>query len=407
MEYPWRPRPPTSNFCPVCSNSHFPFCPPAHPQFFRPPPPPPDQHFHSPLPPPPTPTPPAQPPYDPFVDHNAATAINSYPPPPPPGHIPPRPWNGNPNFSRDYYGNSVPGFDYDNNVQVGVKRMRFNNVNDSYMSSLAEDERRLKLIRDHGAMSHGLDRKSDAGYMIPNHSLEPSSFPDKKGEFGNHYQGIEGGYRQEINLHMKQNYGERQVMYQHTLNNKNVELGRPLYNISEGNLVQSHGYGEFIHGAKRPGNHEILASDPVTHQEPRSFLTESREFNNQLLQSHTTQQPLVEPKSSYYGFPHHDSQGFNLQPPLPTSPPPPLPAEPPRYSFSESVVSSSASGPPSLFPVAVDSSSSFQSPYTMVSEAIRPVPTHFTSKANPNSNGYYREVYYLFTSCACLIGFLK
>ncbi|KAL7139171.1 hypothetical protein ABFS83_09G033000 [Erythranthe nasuta] len=323
MEYPWRPRASsTSNFCPVCSNPHFPFCPPPpHPQYFRPPPPPPDQLFHPPQPPPPPPPPPS---YDPFLDHQGVSTINPYPPPQP-GQIPPRPWNGNPSFSN--HGNPVPVFDYDNNCQVGAKRMRFNNANEGYASSgMAEEERRLKLIRDHGAMNLGFGRSSNGGYLPSNHSHE-------------------------INSHREQSYGERQFVHQHAVNNTNSELGRSLHNQIDNN----HGYGNF----KQAGNHEILG------------------YN-------ATQKHTVEPKSAYYGLPNQDPQRFNVQPPLPTSPPPPLPVEPPRFRFAESFV-------PSLFPVAVDSSSSFQSPNKMFSEAISSVPTHFTSKANGYSSGYYRE----------------
>ncbi|KAK6123254.1 hypothetical protein DH2020_043011 [Rehmannia glutinosa] len=377
MEYPWRPTPPSGNFCPVCSNSHFPFCPPSLPQYFRPPPPPPDQFFHSPLPPPP---PQPQPSYDPFVDHQGAPTINPYTPPPAP--IPPRPWNGNPNFSKYYYGNSNPGSDYDNNGPIGVKRMRVNNVNDAGL--LAEDERRLKLIRDHGAVSHGLDRNYDGGYRLSNHSFEPSN---KTGNFGDHFQGIEGGYRGEVNSHMHQNYGERQFAYQHIENDKNVELGRSLYNQSESNMVHNHGYGNSVHEADRYKDFKRRSDDT----------TESWEFNNQFSRTQGTQQHIMEPKLAHYGLPNQieslhpvqESQGFKVQPPLPTSPPPPLPAEPPRFHFPESVVSSSASRPSSLFPYAVHSSSSFQSPYTIVSEAITSVSTHYTNKANPNSGGYY------------------
>ncbi|KAK6148523.1 hypothetical protein DH2020_019435 [Rehmannia glutinosa] len=379
MEYPWRPTPPSGNFCPVCSNSHFPFCPPPLPQYFRPPPPPPDQFFHSPLPPPP-PQPQPQPSYDPFVDHQGGPTINPYTPPPAP--IPPRPWNGNPNFSKDYYGNSNPGLDYDNNGPIGVKRMRFNNVND--VGLLAEDERRLKLIRDHGAVSHGLDRNYDGGYRLSNHSFEPSN---KSGNFGDHFQGIEGGYRREVNSHMQQNYGERQFAYQHIENDKNVELGRSLYNQSESNMVHNHGYGNSVHEADRYKDFKRRSDDT----------TESWEFNNQFSRTQGTQQHIMEPKLAHYGLPNQienlrhvqEPQGFKVQPPLPTSPPPPLPAEPPRFHFPESVVSSSASRPSSLFPYAVHSSSSFQSPYNMVSEAITSVSTHYTNNANPNSGGYY------------------
>ncbi|KAL0439898.1 UNVERIFIED_CONTAM: YLP motif-containing protein 1 [Sesamum latifolium] len=241
MEYPWRLRPPTTTFCPVCSNAHFP------------PPPP--------LPPPPSLPP--QPSYDPFVDHQAGPAINPYQPPPS-AQIPHPPWNGNSNFSKDYYGDSNHGLNYDSNGQIGVKRMR--------VDTLAEDERR-----------------------------------------------------------------------------KFEQPG---------------------------GNHETLAYENSHYQQQRrNFSTESLEFS----QSHATQQHIIEHESVPYGLPHlsehmhavSDSQAFKGQPPLPTLPPPPLPVEPPRFRFSEPIVSSSASGSSSLFPIAVDSASSFQSPYTKEIQAVK------------------------------------
>lgn len=242
----------------------------------------------------------------------------------PPTHIRPQMWNANNNFSKDYYINSNPGMGYDDNGQIGVKRMRIDNVNDGFMGSMAEDERRLKLIRDHG---------------------------------------LDG------------NYGDPQ----HIVNNKNVEFGRSHHNQNQSNnVVRDQGYGNGVsvangyNSVKRPrGNHETLAYDDAAYQERgRSFSTESRMFNNQFLQSHAAQQHRMEPTSAYYSPNQsdnvrllHDPQGFKAQPPLPTSPPPPLPVEPPRFRFSESA-------------------SSFQSPYTMVSEA-------------PNSSGgYYPQVCY-------------
>ncbi|KAL0292876.1 UNVERIFIED_CONTAM: YLP motif-containing protein 1, partial [Sesamum radiatum] len=396
MEYPWRLRPPTGTFCPVCSNAHFPFCPPPLPQYLRPPPPPPDQFFHTPLPPsqpPPPLPPPPQPSYDPFVDHQAGPAINPYQPPPP-AQIPHPPWNGNPNFSKDYYGDSNHGLNYDSNGQIGVKRMR--------VDTLAEDERRLKLIRDHGAASHCIDRSYGGGYRFSNNSYEASNIVDKRANFGDRFQGIDGGYHQEINSHIKQNYGECQFASEHIENNNNVEVGRSAYNHSESNLVQNQGYGNSAHADEyrkfeRPGvNHETLAFENSHYQQQRrNFSTETLEFS----QSHATQQHIFKHKSVPYGLPHpsenmhavRDSQWFKGQPPLPTSPPPPLPVEPPRLRFSESVVSSSASGPSSLFPIAVDSAPSFQSPYSKVSQAMTSGSTHYSSKDNSNSSGYYPE----------------
>ncbi|KAH6797373.1 P-loop containing nucleoside triphosphate hydrolases superfamily protein [Perilla frutescens var. hirtella] len=383
MEHPWRSRPPPGNFCPVCSHSHFPFCTPPPPQYFRPPPPPPDQYFRSPLPPPPQP----QASYDPFVDHLGGPNVIPYPPPPAPAQIPLRPWNGDPNYSNDYSINSNSGLDHDTIGQIGIKRMRFDNVSDGYVSSSVEDERRLRLIRDHGAVSLGSDRKYDGGYSVSDRSYEPSNF-----------QGIEGVYHKEINYSINQNYGEPQAAYQH------IENNRSLHNQSTSSVVLNHGYGnspgadgyrKFKRGRE---NHESPAYDDSSYQgQQRKFSTESREFNNQFLQSHAKQQHRMDPQSSYYGVSNQSENmrlmpRFKAQPPLPTSPPPPLPVEPPRFRFSEPVASSSsASGPGSLFPVAVGSVSSFHSSYAVVSEAKTSISSHYSSKGYPNSSGYYPE----------------
>lgn len=337
MEYPWRARPPTGNFCPVCTHSHFPFCTPPPLQYFRPPPPPPDQFF-----PPPQP----QASYDPFVDHQGGPTINPYPPPPAPPQIPPRPWNSDPNYGNGYYGNPNSGLDHDVTGQIGVKRMRYDCASDGYAVPFAEDERRLKLIRDHGAVSNGIDRKYDGGCSVSNRSYEPSNF-----------QGMESGYHREINSSFKQNYGEPRASYPH------IENNRPVHNQSKSSALHNHGYGNNP-GADgyRNSNHDLSYQE-----QRRDFSTES-----QFLQQHR-----MEPQSSYY------SQGFKAQPPLPTSPPPPLPMEPPRFPISEPVSSSAPS---------------FHSPYSMVSEAITPVSSHYSSKGYPNSSGYHPEVSYSFNS---------
>ncbi|XP_050377034.1 uncharacterized protein LOC126794375 isoform X2 [Argentina anserina] len=152
MDHQWRPRPPVpaaTPLCPICSISHFPFCPPPPPfpqnpsdsgHFFPRPaldlyprplatPPPPPWHrnpnpahpnFHSFAPPPP-PLPPPQP----------------QPPPPPPPY--------------EYNGNG-----YINEGDRIFKRPRMDDFGSGSgfgNPNLTEDERRLKLIHDHGGGS--------------------------------------------------------------------------------------------------------------------------------------------------------------------------------------------------------------------------------------------------------------
>ncbi|CAA0826814.1 P-loop containing nucleoside triphosphate hydrolases superfamily protein [Striga hermonthica] len=333
MEYPWRPMPQSGNLCPICSNPHYPFCPPPPPQYYRPPPPPPDQLFHSPLPPqPPPPTQnPSATPYDPFVDHQGGPASNHYPPPP--AQIPPRPWNPNPNYS---YADSNPGLDYNSNVPVGAKRMRSDNVYENYAGRpLAEDERRLKLIRDHGAVGQGLDMNHSGGSSLPSHSFGQSNFGDNRSP-GDPL------------------YGERQCAYLDVEKGRNLGLGISPYSQSDGHMVQNHGYG---YTSFRPAKEVQLDYNAAYQEQRQNVATKSWESKNQFSQfpeTHSNKQHAMEPRVGLYALANQ------VQPPLlitqpPPPPPPPLPAELPRFRFAENVVSSS---------------SLFQSPFTKENHTI-------------------------------------
>ncbi|CAK7322862.1 unnamed protein product [Dovyalis caffra] len=154
MDHQWRPIPPPhpASICPICSISHFPFCPP--------PPPPYNQNPRFPPPPPPPPPPP-----DPYYSFtaNPYAVVNpnhgwqwhredGY------GHPNPNP-NPNPNPMYDYYRNSSTSC-INGEADRSYKRPRVddgigsgmfgyeNNQNSERFSS--DDERRLKLIHDHG-----------------------------------------------------------------------------------------------------------------------------------------------------------------------------------------------------------------------------------------------------------------
>ncbi|CBI15263.3 unnamed protein product, partial [Vitis vinifera] len=142
MDHQWRPRPIQGNICPICSISHFPFCPP-HPSL--------DQYprfslennrlFQRPV-------------LDPLIDNRAHPFVGY----PNDGYGDPRFWNRNPNLERDAYNDFLSGGDRNS------KRMRFDETasgsfsNDYHLNPtrvMSEDERRLKLIRDHGGASSG------------------------------------------------------------------------------------------------------------------------------------------------------------------------------------------------------------------------------------------------------------
>ncbi|XWS51090.1 hypothetical protein CRYUN_Cryun12cG0146300 [Craigia yunnanensis] len=140
----WRQPPPPQqpNVCPVCSIPHFPFCssyPPYHHQ--NPNYPPQAPHYarpgFDPYQPPPPSTPPPPPP-----------AVPNPPPPYVNGFVDPRSWHPNPNYGYDY-GTAAAGGEVDRSY----KRPRIEEFGLGTGRILTEDERRLKLIRDHGSAS--------------------------------------------------------------------------------------------------------------------------------------------------------------------------------------------------------------------------------------------------------------
>ncbi|KAI9381172.1 hypothetical protein POPTR_015G064600v4 [Populus trichocarpa] len=151
MDHQWRPIPPPhpTSICPICSFSHFPFCPPPPP-----PPPPPPQYNQSPRFPPPPPPPQPEHPY------------HSGPPNPYMVVNPNQGWQwhredgyGHPNPMYDYYRNSAASC-INGEADRSYKRPRVDGSigsgmfgyenNQSPANFFSDDERRLKLIREHG-----------------------------------------------------------------------------------------------------------------------------------------------------------------------------------------------------------------------------------------------------------------
>ncbi|KAK9197900.1 hypothetical protein WN944_013083 [Citrus x changshan-huyou] len=181
MDYPhhqWHFRSPQVNsICPICSNFHFPFCPP---------PPPPPSYAHQ------NPRFPTRPGFDPIPWHNN---------------------NINPNFDRrnplppayDYYG-GANGFvtECDRNYN---KRMR---VDENNYQITSDNERRLKLIRDHGGNGAGnapfhntngfnsfenrVDYNSDWQNYGPTNQPPPSIPPLPPPQQGYDNFNVQGGY---------------------------------------------------------------------------------------------------------------------------------------------------------------------------------------------------------------------
>ncbi|XP_073134592.1 uncharacterized protein [Henckelia pumila] len=400
MEHSWHSKPQVCNLCPICSNSHFPFCLPP-PQYLRPPPPRSqysEQFFHHHLPPMPPP-----PPYDPFIDHQGPPAANPYARPP---QLLPRPWSNNSNVGEGFYGNLKSRLDYDDAQTIGAKRMRIDYsghssgpghyVNGDYMIPPGEDERRLKLIRDHGAMNHDLNMSNDLGKKISAYTFE------KMNHFSHPFQGNESGYCKESNMYGKRNFDAEPEYRQKEV----ADLGRLQYERTENNFMQNqacennsdraYGYKN-LDQARRVHQTHMYNTLP-TSQEIIEFPTQSQpEFSKCISQSGATHHQAMEPKYHSLSGSNENrgqlkrSQGYNGQPPLPTSPPPPLPVELPGLNLSKPGITSSASVGGFLFPVPAASAPILRAPYPVVSEGISSEASEYSRKANPNSGVYYTE----------------
>ncbi|KAK9925940.1 hypothetical protein M0R45_023198 [Rubus argutus] len=267
----WRPRPPIppGTLCPVCSFSHFPFCPP-HPPF-------------------------NQNPIFPYDSGKLPSKIREgfAPPQPPP---PPPPY--------EYGGNG-----YVNEGDRNFKRPRIDDFG-SGAGNLSEDERRLKLIHDHGGA------KSVSGSN----------------------QGSNG----EINWHTQQESGKHGVNMQNNVNFPQqgqikacVPVNEPQH--SHLNNWQAHPSNQLPQAYGMPAHSAHLKHDFHAPTQPSDV-----------------RQSLVHQRGGYFHPPAGHmpaSRSSNGQPPLPASPPPPLPMDIPSKSAS------------SLFPVHVGSSSMMSSAY--------------------------------------------
>ncbi|XP_042950539.1 uncharacterized protein LOC122282654 isoform X4 [Carya illinoinensis] len=164
----WRPMPIPGNICPICSISHFPFCPP-RPSFY--------QNPRFPFDPYSGPTGPPRPFTDGFGDL--------------------RPWHRNPSLDRgEPYGqfqSQSYGNWFTNEGDRNSKRPRVDDIHNQEKPGMvsSEDERRLKLIRDHGAVSSGLLPEGSAGSM-PGMNHETNAYSQESSAFDGNY-GRPGG----------------------------------------------------------------------------------------------------------------------------------------------------------------------------------------------------------------------
>ncbi|GLU21515.1 hypothetical protein SLE2022_376490 [Rubroshorea leprosula] len=153
----WRQLPAQANTCPFCATPHFPFCP-AHPPHSQ-------QNPSFPFPPPHYPRPgfdPYQvpPTLPPMVLHHQPFGSN-----PGDGFSDPRSWHRNPKFGNGY--GTDNGFAGTDEVDRSYKRPRVGEFGPPQSSARvsSEDERRLKLIRDHGGASPGGFTSETKKYM--------------------------------------------------------------------------------------------------------------------------------------------------------------------------------------------------------------------------------------------------
>ncbi|XP_074348755.1 uncharacterized protein LOC141687403 isoform X2 [Apium graveolens] len=416
--YSWRPPQPiipqqqgNNNICPVCSFSHFPFCPP-NPRYLP---------SHN--------TPNYTPQFDhpPYYDHN---------------HHPIAPFRDP--FPPQISPNLV-------NYDHGVKRMRddVDNVG-SYSSFVSEDERRLKLlIRDHGSVGNGgtngyvydklglgrnygneLTRKLDSNaemYEFQNPCVDgfergepvvgPRSFSEDKGF----------GYGQR-NVNDVENVDRTRFQYEANAVSDNARRQSVVPQNVQGSYAGLPNESGFNYNSQRVNSSDSISmKEPYySHRgngmqgsisEPRSnFPLVNQEFDSQLSNSYRFphhqehQIPVIRPsfgvnahseknisspaihhnfhKGAYPPIYNGATAGaaprvYDIHPPLPTSPPPPLPMEPHGNPYPRPFASSS---PPvasnSLFPISVSSSIDVPLSHSSIAEGHSSWQKYHSDKPN-------------------------
>ncbi|KAK4264232.1 hypothetical protein QN277_025440 [Acacia crassicarpa] len=419
MDHQWRSRSIQGNVCPVCSIPHLPFCPPPLPYY-----------------------PPSRFPFegDPSFQRSA------YPGPPGmhgsyvanrnDGFADPSFWHRNPNWDKplpgqppfQYPGDSFrpplyeqgPPNDYVGESDRNFKRPRVgedssgsaifsNDFDKNPARNLSEDERRLKLVRDHGvALGKPPEDPSFGG-------------PGRLNQNGFHSdvnQGVFCRDEKDVVPH-SQNSGFLQFQHGHL---RTSQQHMPWHQANDALVAHGPGYSlrDDWQGTIAPYPEQTANGDP-NKLLPQSFgpqkyvqvrhdfhssaqssnATLPHEFNFSPQEGNQTQvgRPDISGVSqrgtsnlngrSFYSpysyasgssnfsenrSPMEASRIFHGQPPLPSSPPPPLPFEPPMSQPKAQV---------SLFPVSVSSSAVASSPYPRISEAHSLPQPNFPNKSLP------------------------
>ncbi|KAF7123758.1 hypothetical protein RHSIM_Rhsim12G0159100 [Rhododendron simsii] len=442
MEHSWRPRPPPpppiqgNNTCPTCSISHFPFCPPPlpftqNPSFLSPTPPP----FQRPL-------------FDPFLDPPPPN-VNLHRPFPDDRLVDPRPWHRNPSFEDSVmvHGGYRDGFAPDrfDHGGTGFKRMRVDEMgrgafaNDDAMNPLhisMDNERRLKLIRDHGGVAGDREAKGylrgntvfDRGFggidsagsgrfdelrggrngmtLKPHSNSEMDEFRDPR--FGN-FDGKGSYFRPERDFN-PQKYGGEQENSRAYRNNE--EFGQCQYGQPNGHTRQGLD-AEALYYEGEIQHYSNLGNSYPQSQQGGSLSTENRNCNHHMSQPYAMQNPMqlnhdihfhgqlndrsgnqyLNRQDGYVSLPFDNmhtlqaSRMVNVQPPLPASPPPPLPVDPPGHPLSgPHALSSPAITPSSLFPIAVSSAATMPASYASVAETNSLARPYFHDRSRLHSS---------------------
>ncbi|KAF7838423.1 pollen-specific leucine-rich repeat extensin-like protein 1 isoform X1 [Senna tora] len=423
MDHQWRPRPMQGNVCPTCSVSHFPFCPPPL-QYHQPSrfPFEGDYSFQR-------PGIPFNPYTGPVATHGPYVANRND------GFADPTLWPRNPNWQMPQQYPPREGFRspiYDHGTPNGYvgegdrnfKRPRvddpgsdaaFTNYHDKNPArNLSEDERRLKLIRDHGvALSKPPEEQGfgEPGKINQNgfrSDVNQGAFSRDEKDVFPHSQ--VGGF-------MPSQYGQPLAspqMSQRQANDTTV-ANKPGYSQRDGwqqtgngdpNKIMPQSYGTQHHVQVRHDFHSSAQSSNVA-LPAQEFNFPSQEGNqtqvgrrdisgvSQRSMSNLNGRGVYGPYSYPTGgsnFSEHmgsmeASRIFNGQPPLPSSPPPPLPLDPHMNHSSELAYYSPPKAPASLFPVSVSSSAVAPSSYPKITEAHSMPQPYFKNKPQ-SSTGF-------------------
>ncbi|XP_071715687.1 uncharacterized protein [Rutidosis leptorrhynchoides] len=317
MDHSWRPPPfqppitppppPGNNICPICSFSHFPFCPPPPPfiqnpnfHYSQPPPPPQNHNYYSNHQPPPPPPPP------PTYSQYSLPCNNSD-------------FSYNPNYDTNrpvYPTNPNPSYAYDDNS--GVKRLKVDNFDKNNNNNIrdtsrlpSDNDRILKLIHDHGSTA-------------------------KVGTVGTGHERF-GEVRDEIGLKRRREMSDHGALYGNN-NNNNVIYDHKDESFLPGSL----GYSRHSSEPDRRFTMPPLPVDSMQHHlQSNHKLLPSRDVNQHVeALHHASHAPYSWSESKGHYTPNSfGPQVYHGQPPLPTSPPPhpppPLPIDQPHNHFFE------------------------------------------------------------------------